>query len=52
MIRTALEPFAVETLILPDLKITLTVEEDGRSTGEKWLEVTPTLSCPVPNEKA
>ena len=34
MIRTALEPLAVETLTLQDLKITLTVEEDGHSTKE------------------
>lgn len=34
MIRTALEPLAVNTLTLQDLKITLTVDEDGRSTKE------------------
>lgn len=34
IIRTALEPLAVDILTLQDLKITLAVEEDGRSTKE------------------
>ncbi len=34
IIRTAIETLAVDTLTLRDLKITLTVEEDGHSTKE------------------